>query len=44
MVETKERRDQEAFLANQEHLVLLVSLVLRVDLGPRDPRDSEDQL
>ena len=44
MVETKERRDQEAFLANPEHLVLLVSLVLQVELGPRDPRDSEDQL
>ena len=43
-METKERKDQEAFLANPEHLVLPVSLVLQVDLGPRDPRDSEDQL
>jgi len=39
-----ERRDQEVFLAKQEVVVLLASLVVQGDLVPRDPRDSEDHL
>ena len=40
-METRKRRDQRVFLANP---VVPVSLVLQVHLGPRDSRDSEDQL
>lgn len=43
-VEIKGRRDLEEFPANLVQQVLPVSLVLRVDPDPRDPRDSEDQL
>jgi len=41
-----ERRDQEVFLAKQEVVVLLASLVVQGDgdLVPRIPRDSEDHL
>ena len=42
--ETKGRRDLEEFQANLVQQVLPVSLALRVDPDPRDPRDSEDQL